>query len=340
MAKRAVIAGVAVALLAVAIIVWAATRMGAPSETGAPEQWVRPPAARPPGGSAREEEAGDLFFRARLAVGMRKWAEAKEHLDKLGFHYADTVFVIEHRGVVAQLRREAEAALGPAPSAPSPTSGGDFVLDFNGQSDYVEIPDSPALRLETFTVEAWVWRRQGGQALQHLFAKDSGRTHIESFGIAVMNNWRWHYTIGYGAKAEVRGSPAECTPHTWTHCALVFDRGDCALFVNGKQVERSRIGPRPLYDDRPFHIGTDLEYDRFTYFWNGALDEVRLSSAVRYSGDFTPARRFAPDAQTVLLLHFDEGQGETARDSSRLANHGLIHGARFIPRDKLEADAR
>jgi len=339
-AKRAAIAGVAVALLAVAIILWAATRLRAPSHTKAPVGRVSPPPVPPSDDVAREEEAAGLFFRARLAAGVRKWAKAKEHLDSLRNNYANTALFAGNRAAIAELLREAEAALAPPPSAPKPPPGGDFVLDFNGQSDYVRIPDSPALRLETFTLEAWVWRRPGGQSLQHLFAKDFGRSYVESYGIFLRNRALWHYTIGYGARCEIRGGLVECPPRAWTHCALVFDRGDCALFIDGRQVERRGIGPQPIYDDQPFHIGGDLDNGRLTYFWNGAIDEVRLSSVARYRRDFRPARRFAPDAHTVLLLHFDEGRGETAHDSSRLANHGVIHGARFIRPHKLKGEPR
>jgi hypothetical protein len=49
---------------------------------------------------------------------------------------------------------------------------------------------------------------------------------------------------------------------------------------------------------------------------------VRLSSVLRYptSGNFAPATQpFAPDANTVALYHFDEGQGNIITDSSRAA---------------------
>lgn len=46
------------------------------------------------------------------------------------------------------------------------------------------------------------------------------------------------------------------------------------------------------------------------------VDEVRISSSLRYSGTFTPAKRFATDGTTVALYHFDEGSGTTTADSS------------------------
>ena len=35
------------------------------------------------------------------------------------------------------------------------------------------------------------------------------------------------------------------------------------------------------------------------------IDELRISSVRRYSGSFTPQKRFVPDLQTLALFHFD-----------------------------------
>jgi hypothetical protein len=341
----AVAAWVAGAALAAAIAVRALTRPRAPGEPRAPVAaterpvgWAGPPARSASDGASREDAAAGEFFRARLAIGGKKWAEARARLAHLAATYANTLFCVDHRSEIARLRSQAEAALSPAPSTPRPT-GGDFALELNGQSDYLEIPDSPAFHLETFTLEAWVWRRPGGGDLQHIFAKDFGSSYIESYGIFIRGKGLWNYTIGYGAQAEIRATAAACAPRTWTHCALVFERGDCALYVNGKEAGRGKLAPQPLYDEQPFHIGADLDHGRVSYFWRGAIDEVRLSSVARYNAEFAPARRFRPDPQTVLLLHLDDGEGDTAHDSGLGAHHATIHGGRFIRPDALDATA-
>ncbi len=57
---------------------------------------------------------------------------------------------------------------------------------------------------------------------------------------------------------------------------------------------------------------------RSTYLsYHGWLDEIRLSNTLRYAGAFTrPAARFATDAGTVGLWHFDEGYGNVIHDDS------------------------
>jgi len=44
----------------------------------------------------------------------------------------------------------------------------------------------------------------------------------------------------------------------------------------------------------------------------------------------TPLQPFEPDSHTLLLYHFDEGQGSVARDSSGRNYHGEVQGARWV----------
>jgi hypothetical protein len=54
--------------------------------------------------------------------------------------------------------------------------------------------------------------------------------------------------------------------------------------------------------------------------FHGLLDELRLSTTVRYAAPFIrPTRRFSPDAATAGLYHFDEGAGITLGDASGAA---------------------
>ena len=55
------------------------------------------------------------------------------------------------------------------------------------------------------------------------------------------------------------------------------------------------------------------------YGYNGQVDELRISDSVRYTGPFTPGRRFEPDANAVGLYHCDEGSGTTLEDSATVS---------------------
>lgn len=124
----------------------------------------------------------------------------------------------------------------------------------------------------------------------------------------------------------------------WHHVALTraVDSGDLALFVDGMPDATAsgpvgdvsypdRAQPRPeCADDQPCTLSDpylvlgaekhDAGPDYPSYA--GLVDELRLSTTLRYTGPFEPPQRFEPDADTAALYHFDEGSGTVVGDSS------------------------
>ena len=72
----------------------------------------------------------------------------------------------------------------------------------------------------------------------------------------------------------------------------------------------------------PLVIGGNSELFQLT---DGTVDEVRISRSVRYTSNFTPARTFTVDANTVAYYQLNEGTGTTAHDSTALHN-GTLKG--------------
>jgi hypothetical protein len=58
-------------------------------------------------------------------------------------------------------------------------------------------------------------------------------------------------------------------------------------------------------------------------YFNGLIDEVRISSNVVYTANFTPVVNFTPMSSTRGLWKFN---GQTAHDSSGNGNNGTITG--------------
>ena len=217
---------------------------------------------------------------------------------------------------------------------PAPIAG--YALVFNGTSDYVEVADKRHLHLtKGFTAEAWVWRQPGGTAIQYVVAKNLGWDRSESFGIAVRNG-NWVYSTGFGDEQDIRDSGQPAPIGKWVHVALVCAGTERALFINGKLADKSRCRRAPTFDDKPLTIGAEYENNTLSFFWNGAIDEVRISRAPRYRKDFAPERTLEADRQTAALLNFDEGEGRGARDAGRYKGHGRILGARHVRPDTLK----
>ena len=115
------------------------------------------------------------------------------------------------------------------------------------------------------------------------------------------------------------------------HRAIVWGRRRldlrCAttarIFVNG--VLRNTINgtAAPTTSTGAFGIGS--AGDAVTEFFPGLLDEVRISSIVRYSRNFTPQTTpFITDAGTIALYHLDEGTGQVLNDASGNNRNGVL----------------
>ncbi|NQT87646.1 protein kinase, partial [bacterium] len=238
------------------------------------------------------------------------------------------------KALVAALRDLGAVDATGDPAKPAPVIPTGFALDFNGTSDYVEVPERRVkgrypLRLKTFTAEAWVHRRPGGEAAQYIIAKNAGWTNSVSFALYTHKNL-WAYSIGEGITVDHRVTRTVAAFGAWAHVALVFDDGARTLFVDGQPVDRSKASKNVGYDDQPLTVGAHKVEGNMMGFWNGAIDEVRVTLGARYTKPFTPERQCRKDPRTQLLLRFEEGKGDKTRDLSPYGHHGQLHGPKFL----------
>jgi hypothetical protein len=112
--------------------------------------------------------------------------------------------------------------------------------------------------------------------------------------------WRAATHFGVPLRADV-----------WQHVAATYDGARAQVYVDGVpggEHDLGTIGQGPF-----FRIGGLRPYP----FYAGQLDEVRISSGLRYSGNFTPpTTTFTPDASTLALYHLDEAGGQVIADAS------------------------
>lgn len=117
----------------------------------------------------------------------------------------------------------------------------------------------------------------------------------------------------------------------WHHIALTREEasGQLQIFVDG-MLDAQGSGPRgniSYNDDRiadyvnePFLVlGAEKhDYDPSNFpSFHGWVDELRISSVVRYRSDFArPTQAWVADEATMGLFHFDEGNGTWLGDSS------------------------
>lgn len=126
------------------------------------------------------------------------------------------------------------------------------------------------------------------------------------------NGWMWLYVDGQ-LEAQADGPD-----------------GDISYPDNGVPCSYCCNGSPCTFSDPFIVLGAEKhDYDRNTYpSFSGWLDEVRLSTVLRYTANFTPpSSPFVPDGFTAALYHLDEGTGDDVLDSSG-APGGPSHGVR------------
>ncbi len=159
------------------------------------------------------------------------------------------------------------------------------------------------------------------------------------FGVSIAGG-----VVVFGVSGEGTGDLTICSARgvlddRWHHVAVERRRSDgwMWIFVDGV-LEAQADGPDgdvSYPDDAtaadpndPFLVLGAEKYDAGAAY-DGFLEEVRISSALRYTSVFTrPKGPFTTDADTAALYHLDEGAGLVVGDSSG-ASGGPSDGTLF-----------
>ncbi len=155
--------------------------------------------------------------------------------------------------------------------------GQGFSLD--GVNDHVEIPDSPSLRLQTFTLEAWVKMDNAANVpLQHIIAKPFSY-NSDSFQIAVSQG-RLMFGVAAGDYQDKTVWQTPASPSVpsgeFVHVAMTWDGATVRGYLNGALVATLNAGRSPiLYDASPMLLGADYSYGKAN-FLDGIIDEATI----------------------------------------------------------------
>ena len=218
----------------------------------------------------------------------------------------------------------------------TPVATGRFALAFDGKNSLVRIPSLRITEAHAFTVEAWAVLEQPAASKQQTrdlisnlsreggFVLNAGGYFgtSPSFLICLKNN-----PAAYAAAVGKQPVPR----NQLTHFAGVYDgKKWIRFYVNGQSQNTgpaSEIKP----STRQLTLGNNTEG---TSGFLGRMNEVRISKVARYDSNFTPARRWEPDPDTLALYHFDEGEGAVLTDSSGNGHRGHIEEATWVKADE------
>ncbi len=212
-----------------------------------------------------------------------------------------------------------------------PCLGGNCSLRFTASTQGVlgnraVFPWSDAFDNGPLTVEYWV-RVQGlssgpsGWGLASGDAPGSG-FRLGSFLPAPDAFEWWGQRNGLAFSAVAPGVLAG----PWHHLAGVFDptTSTARVYLDGALTDEAPTGPGygttptgPIYAGRTWDSAPPCEM---------GIDEIRISSVVRYSANFTPEKVFTVDADTLALWHLDDDDGVLV-DSGPLGLDGATGGS-------------
>ena len=215
---------------------------------------------------------------------------------------------------------------------------------FNGTNSYIEVPDSPVLRLTNeLTIEFWVKRLQldppSFPYADYIVEKGGDWTGgVQNYAVALHNpqyNYCLHFVFAGGWRGG--GSVADTN---WHHCAVVARNGDAdpTLYIDGVPqpiVYREGASAINLYNStRPLHIGALLDPATGWFYYSKTLvDELAFYNRALGSNEIQAIYHAGGAGKCVPvcvpppsgLISWWPGQGNS-RDAGGGNNHGSLVG--------------
>ncbi|HUL51199.1 MAG TPA: LamG-like jellyroll fold domain-containing protein, partial [Candidatus Nitrosotalea sp.] len=215
-------------------------------------------------------------------------------------------------GIVAWWRAEADALDSVGTNHGTLRNGVSFVpgkagqaFSLDGASQSIEIPDAPALRPTSLTVEGWILFN-AANGIRVIFAKPVGTGILDSFGVWLENgNLKAVISdvAGSGTALSIPFSPA---PNQWHHIAFTFDDGtkQQALYLDGAQVASGAVNKSIGYDNHPMLLGRDDDNGAPGWFVAGGIDEAALYNRALSATEIASLYGAGPAGRTVAGPYF------------------------------------
>ncbi len=200
-------------------------------------------------------------------------------------------------------------------------------LSFDGENDCLNIGSEAGNNIRT--IELWFKLNEEIDAYspnfstliqRQTFGTDNQNEFALVFNYSNVSNpgcLRFKVQDEAGQKWEVVSDNNQWAKNRWYHVAAVLDpMQGMLLFINGKK--QSDTAPDCLIATTTASeiTGVGCKGNILNNFFNGSIDDLRLSSIPRYQKDFVPpCPNLDSDNETSALYHFEEGAGQTAKDS-------------------------
>jgi hypothetical protein len=179
-----------------------------------------------------------------------------------------------------------------------------YALQFDGADDFALT--SRTINGNAFTAEAWV--RPSVSAVNGVALAEA---NLDAGWSIEFENGRATLWVRTDQGWQFVQNNTVLAANTWYHVAVTYNAGVARIYINGLASAQMTIAGA-LQLGPNLRIGGVAGYP----FFNGAVDDVRISNTVRYSANFTPPANLpAPDAGTAGQWTFSEGSGQTTANA-------------------------
>lgn len=207
-----------------------------------------------------------------------------------------------------------------APPAPPPPTGGSLL--FASTTHMCNAPTVDRSDQLTGTIEVWINlnTRTGRIAGTRVTTATEGIRlifHYENITITAYINDQIFYIT----------QAVDLPLNQWLHLAITWNSTLMTYWLDGVWNKMDTPSPTTTQHNSGFFIGGERLGTSERY--QGYITQVRFSDIVRYDSDFTPAKDFTPDANTIALWKMSEGSGTTVADES-----GNGHTLNFPPTNR------
>jgi hypothetical protein len=157
---------------------------------------------------------------------------------------------------------------------------------FDGTGDYLSLPSSSEWAFGTadLTIEFWFRVASFGSGIAYLSqaANTSPNWYVYSDNSTL-------FRFGRHGGAQYNGITTTISLNTWYHVAIVRSSGAIAIYLDGQSRTLTTVGGG--VGGFNFSATTALNVGAFSggsNGYNGNLDDIRITSAARYTANFTP----------------------------------------------------
>jgi len=207
-------------------------------------------------------------------------------------------------------------------------AGQRYALEFDGQDDYVATNEPYTFINDTgqFSASAWIC------VYAHAVSTGTwnsvlGTGHAGPFRVAAIQDGLIRCTWDGASRVDLYSEAVAL--NQWIHVLVQGDGSTLQLYVDGTVVDEVAITPQTQTKQPNFAIGTWPD-NLGQRVMNGIIDDVRVWNRPLNQQEINEAldQELAGDEEGLVgYWTFNEGQGDTAYDSSPTQNHGTIAGA-------------